>query len=42
MDSKMHPVSCANTYHDVTDLVNHGIVQNTKTWIRMEHRFSTK
>ena len=34
--SKMHPVSCTNTYHDVTDLVNHGIVENTKTWISWE------
>ena len=25
----MHPVSCTNTYHDVTDLVNHGTVKNT-------------
>ena len=24
---------CTNTHHDVTDLVNHGIVKNTKTWI---------
>ena len=31
--SKIHPVSCTNTHHDVTDLVNHGIVKNTKTWI---------
>ena len=28
--SKMHPVSGTNT-HDVTDLVNHGMVKNTKT-----------
>ena len=26
----MHPVSCSNTHHDVTDLVNHGMVKNTK------------
>ena len=25
--SKIHPVSCNDT-HDVTDLVNHGIVEN--------------
>ena len=31
--SKMHPVLCTNTHHDVTDLVNHGMVKNTKTWI---------
>ena len=29
----MHPVLCTNTHHDVTDLVNHGLVKNTKTWI---------
>ena len=29
----MHPVSCANTHHDVTDLVHHGMVENTKIWI---------
>ena len=29
----MHPVLCTNTHHDVTDLVNHGIVKNTKIWI---------
>ena len=27
----MHPVSCSNTDHDITDLVNHGLVKNTKT-----------
>ena len=26
----MHLVSCTNTHHDVTDLVNHGMVRNTK------------
>ena len=31
--SKMHSVLCTNTHHDVTDLVNHGMVKNTKTWI---------
>ena len=30
---KMYFVSCADTHCDVTDLVNHGIVKNTKTWI---------
>ena len=25
-----------NTHHDVTDLVNHGMVWNTKTWISWE------
>ena len=29
--SKMHPVSCNNTHHGVTDLVNHGMVKNTRT-----------
>ena len=27
----MHPVSCTNTHHEITDLVNHGMVKNTKT-----------
>ena len=26
----MSPVSCTNIHHDVTDLVNHGIVKNKK------------
>ena len=39
---KMHPVSCTNTHHDVTDFVNHGMVKNTKTWISWEHNLSTK
>ena len=34
--SKIHPVLCTNTHHDVTDLVNHGMVKNTKTWISWE------
>ena len=25
------PVSCTNTHHDVMDLINHGMVENTKT-----------
>ena len=29
----MHTVSCSNTHHDVTDLVNHGMIKNTKTGI---------
>ena len=29
-------VSCTNTHHDVTDLLNHGIVKNTKKWIYWE------
>ena len=31
--SKMHSVAYTNTHHDVLDLVNHGMVKNTKTWI---------
>ena len=26
----MHPVSFTNTHHDVTDLVNHGMVKKQK------------
>ena len=33
---KMDPVSCTNTHHAVTDLENHGMVENTKTWISWE------
>ena len=36
MYSKMHLISGTNTHHDITDLVNHGIVKNTKTWISWE------
>ena len=36
----MHPVSCTNTHHDVTDLVNHGMVKNTKTWISWEQNIT--
>ena len=32
----MHLVSCTNTHRDVTDLVNHGMVKNTKTLISSE------
>ena len=32
----MHPVSCTNTHHDITDLVNPGIVKKIKTWISGE------
>ena len=34
--SKIHLVSCTNTDRDVTDLVNHGMVKNTKTLISWE------
>ena len=27
----MHLVSCTNTHHDVSDLVNHGMTKNRKT-----------
>ena len=33
---KMHPVSCSNTHHEVTHMVNHGKVENTKTWTSWE------
>ena len=26
----MHPVSYTNTHHDITDLINHRMVKNTK------------
>ena len=31
--AKMHPISCINTPHDVTDLANYGMIKNTKAWI---------
>ena len=34
--SKMYIVPCTNTHCDVTDSVNHGMVENTKTWISSE------
>ena len=34
--SKIHLISCTNTHHDINDLVNHGMVKNTKTWISWE------
>ena len=30
--SKIYLVSCTNTHRNVTDLVNHGMVKNIKTW----------
>ena len=36
----MHPVACINTHHDVTDLINHGMVKNTKTWISWERNIT--
>ena len=29
--SKMYPVTCTNTHHDVIDLLNHEMVKNSKT-----------
>ena len=26
----MHPVSCTNSHHDVTDLMDHGMVKKIK------------
>ena len=34
--SKMHLVSCTHTHRDVFNLVNHGMIKNTKTWISWE------
>ena len=34
--SKVYPVLCTNTHHDVTYLVNQWMVINTKTWISRE------
>ena len=42
-DTEKCTVSCTNTHHDVTDLVNYGIVKNAKTWISWtENNFSMK
>ena len=38
--TKMFPVSCTNSYHDVTDLLNHGMVKNTKNWISWEQNIT--
>ena len=38
--SKMYFISCTNTHHDVTDLVNHWMVKNTKTWISWEQNIA--
>ena len=37
--SKMRPVSCTNTLRDITDLVNHGMVKTTKTWISWKRKY---
>ena len=36
----MHLVSCNNTHHDVTDLVNHEMVKNVKTLIPWERNIT--
>ena len=39
----MHPISCINTHHDVTDLLNHGMVKIQKLeCLEKEHNFSMK
>ena len=38
----MHPVSYTNAHHDVTGLVNHGIVKNTKALVSRDNKFSMK
>ena len=38
----MHLVSCTNTYHDVTDFVDLGMVKNTKSWISWEQNIIKK
>ena len=40
INSKMHLVSCTNTHPGIIDLVNHGIVKNTKTWISWEWKIT--
>ena len=35
-----YTVSCTNTHHYVTDLVNHGMVKNTKAWISWERNIT--
>ena len=34
----MHSFSCTNTNHDVKDLVNHGIVENTESWSLLKQK----
>ena len=43
-DSKMYLVSCADTHHDVTDLVNHELNKNKKNLniLRTKQNFSMK
>ena len=37
---KNAPCPCTNTHHDVRDLLNRGIVKNTKTWISWEQKIT--
>ena len=41
IQSKIHLVSCTNTHHEVTDLLNHGMVKNTKTLISWEQNITS-
>ena len=36
----MHSVTCSNTHHDVTDLVNLEMVKNAKTWLSWERNIT--
>ena len=36
----MHTVTCSNTHHDVTDLVNLEMVKNAKTWLSWEQNIT--
>ena len=36
----MHFASCTNTNHEVTNLVKHRMVKNTKTWISRERNIT--
>ena len=38
--SKMQSISCTNTHPEVAELVNHGSVKNTKTWISWERNIT--
>ena len=38
--SKISSISCTNIYHDATDLVNQGMVKNTKAWISWERNIT--
>ena len=38
--SKMHHVSCTNAYHEVTVLVDHEMIKNTKSWTYRERNIT--